>query len=93
MHAIHEVECIVSGRVQMVMYRDFAIRHARRYGIVGTVQNLSEGTVRVIAQGAHDTLLHYIDDLKRGPMFAKVGDVHTTWREPTTAYESFSIVY
>ena len=88
-----EIECNVSGRVQMVMYRDFAMRRARKYKIVGTVQNLSDRTVRVIAQGTHDTLAQYIDDLKRGPLLAKVAGIRTTWRQPTIAFTSFSIVY
>ena len=46
------LEAIVSGRVQMVMYRDFTARFARRLGLVGEVKNLSDGTVRVIAEGS-----------------------------------------
>src|SRR3989344_224255 len=46
------IETIVSGRVQVVMYRDFATRKARGLGLVGEVKNLPDGTVRVVAEGA-----------------------------------------
>ena len=40
------LEVIVSGRVQMVMFRDFVQRKASSLKLVGEVQNLPDGTVR-----------------------------------------------
>ncbi|OGG47713.1 hypothetical protein A2761_02345 [Candidatus Kaiserbacteria bacterium RIFCSPHIGHO2_01_FULL_51_33] len=90
---IEEIECLVTGRVQLVMYRDFALRHARRFGIVGTVENLLDGSVHIIAQGTREKLELLLKDLKRGPILANVKDIVVVWRKPTTAYEGFSIVY
>ncbi len=90
---IEEIECIVSGRVQMVMYRDFVYRHARKLGINGTVQNLPDGTVRVIAQGSREKLELFIADLKKGSLFSQVREVRVVWKKPATAFTSFSMVY
>lgn len=90
---MQEIECIISGRVQMVMYRDFAERKARKLGVVGTVQNLSNGTVRVIAQADEKTLDRYIGYLRKGPLLAHVEGVKIEKREPAQTFSDFSIMY
>lgn len=83
----------VSGRVQMVMYRDYAQRKARKLGIVGTVQNLQDGTVEVIAEGEDSVLLDYINRLKKGSILSRVEKVDVVWHEPTGAHADFVILY
>lgn len=87
------IECIVSGRVQMVMYRDFATRKARSLGLVGEVTNLSDGTVRVIAEGASEKLRAYISLLEQGSLLAHVARVDVVWKDATNAYTKFTITY
>lgn len=88
-----EIEAIISGRVQMVMYRDFAQRKARKLGVVGTVQNLKNGTVRVVAQGSEDVLNTYITHLHTGSLLARVDTVAITWNEPRETFSDFTIVF
>lgn len=90
---MEEFHAIVLGRVQMVMFRDFSQRHARRYGVTGTVRNLPDGTVEVIAQGKKDALEKLLHDLHRGPLLAKVSRVEAVWREPGKPFDSFQILY
>lgn len=86
-------KAIVSGRVQIVMYRDFTRRNARSLGIVGEVRNLPDGTVSVIAEGEKKDLDALILRLKAGSLLARVDDVAVTWCEPTGAFAGFSIRY
>ena len=81
------------GRVQLVMYRDFAARTARRLGIAGTVRNLPDGAVEIVAQGAPAALAAYLERLRRGSLLSKVEHVDTEWREPTGVLEDFTILY
>jgi acylphosphatase len=60
------MEAIVSGRVQGVMYRDFVQRKASGLKIAGEVQNLADGTVRVLAEGEHASLEKLFSKIKRG---------------------------
>ena len=90
---MNEIECIITGRVHMVMFRDFACRRGRKLGVNGTVENLPDGSVRVIAQGEREKLMEFETLLKKGPLLAKVKDVRTTWREPSVVLEGFNIVY
>lgn len=77
----------------MVMYRDFATRSARRLGVVGTVKNLADGTVEVIAEGDESTLHTFIEQLQKGPMFSWVENVQVTWGESVGEYSDFTISY
>lgn len=86
-------EATVVGRVQLVLYRDFVERHARAFGILGVVENIEDGTVKVIAEGEKEKLLSLIELLKTGPLLARVDDVAVAWREPTAMFKSFSIQY
>lgn len=77
----------------MVMFRDFTQRHARRFGVVGTVHNLPDGTVEVIAQGSEESLKKLAADLHKGSILSRVDAVKIEWREPRTVFDSFEIVY
>ena len=57
-------KAFIEGRVQMVMFRDFAQRKARSFDLVGWVKNLPDGSVEVVAQGEPDTLKQYIEALQ-----------------------------
>lgn len=83
----------VSGRVQMVMYRDFAQRKARGLRLVGEVRNIPDGTVRVVAEGPYKKLQEYVEKLKRGPLLARVDHVEVSYEEPTASFSTFSIRY
>ncbi len=91
---MHErLEAISHGRVQMVMYRDFVQRKARSLSLTGKVQNQTDGTVRIIAEGSRTDLDKLILQLKNGPLFAHVEDVHVSFMSATGSFTDFSISY
>lgn len=90
---IKQIECIITGRVQLVMFRDFAQRKARKLGISGMVENFPDGSVKVVAQGSEENLAKFISYLKKGPILAKVKDVSVKWTETTDSFEDFKIIY
>lgn len=87
------LEAIVSGRVQMVMYRDYAARKARALGIVGEVKNMSDGTVRIIAEGPRTALQQYLKKLHEGSLFSRVDRVEEVFKEASGTCRSFTITY
>lgn len=91
---MHErLSAIVSGRVQLVMYRDFAQRMAWLHKLSGEVQNLPDGTVRVVAEGDRARLERFLKKLHRGPLLARVDKVSYEWGRATGEFSKFSIVY
>jgi acylphosphatase len=87
------LECVVSGRVQMVMYRDFVKRNARSLGLSGAVQNNKDGTVYVLAEGSEEKLQQLLTLLHKGSVFSRVDSVKEKWREPSNMFKGFEIVY
>ena len=77
----------------MVMFRDFAQRHGKSLGLVGEVKNTENGTVIVVAEGEEESLKKYLEELKKGPPFAKVLRIGEKWTEPTGEYIKFKITY
>ena len=88
-----EREYVIAGRVQMVMFRDFAKRKARELGIRGFVRNNEDGTVVVVAQAERDKLDELAKQLKKGPVFAKVESVGIIEKETRQKFKNFLIIY
>ena len=88
-----EIEVIIKGRVQMVMFRDFAKKEADSLKLCGTVKNLGDGSVDVIAQGDEEKLKEFIEKLKTGPKFAEVENVEIQWRDIKERFNDFKIIW
>ena len=65
----------VSGRVQGVGYRYFAVRIAKELGLKGWVRNLSDGRVEAYAAGPAKLLEDFEAWLRMGPMAGEVRGV------------------
>jgi acylphosphatase len=87
------IEAIVYGRVQMVMYRDFTERKASGLQLTGEVQNLKDGTVKVIAEGTHEQLEKLIQKLHKGSVLSNVEKVDVQWLQAQDLYSKFKINY
>lgn len=90
---LKEIECIVTGRVQMVMFRDFTQRKARKLGLVGTVQNMKDGSVKIVAQGTEDQLKKLIEYLNKGSISSKVKNIEEKWKDVSENFNDFEIIY
>lgn len=87
------LEARIHGRVQMVMFRDFTCRNARRLGLVGYVRNEDDGSVIAIAEGEEEKLNNLLKLLHKGPILAHVEGVDETWKETTDEFSEFTILY
>ncbi len=83
------VHLIVSGVVQGVGYRFFAIRKAEAYGLNGFAKNLIDGSVEVVAEGDKGLIEEFIKDLRRGPISAHVSEIRIEWMNPTYKFRGF----
>lgn len=84
---------LVSGRVQGVGYRYFAMRTAQQLGVRGTVKNLRDGRVEVAAEADAETLARFRAELERGPRGAAVIGVEEKAMEPRDFSGEFAIEY
>ncbi len=84
----------VSGQVQGVGYRFFAVRAAQRLGVAGFVCNLRDGRVEIYAIGDAGQLDELRHELERGPRAAQVTGVSDEETELLPRYaDGFSIEF
>ncbi|HPG37794.1 MAG TPA: acylphosphatase [bacterium] len=81
----------VSGVVQGVGFRYFALREANALGIKGYVRNQVDGSVESVAEGDKALVEAYIRALQRGPAFSQVTDINVSWSKYEKKYNSFTI--
>ncbi len=90
---MERLEAVSRGRVQLVMYRDFVTRKARKLGLTGTVQNMKDGTVKTIAEGEKEALLMLVEHLRKGSLLSHVERVDHTLMPAQHSFSSFTICY
>jgi acylphosphatase len=84
----------ISGRVQGVGYRYFAVNAAEQIGVAGYAKNLPDGRVEVYAIGTDCQLREFDQELRRGPAFASVSDVAEVEAEILPVFSSgFSVTF
>jgi acylphosphatase len=83
---------LVAGRVQGVGFRYFVCDAARREGIHGTVQNLDDGRVEVVAAGDAEAMSRFERALRQGPAGARVEDFQVESGPPAAPTPDFRIL-
>ena len=84
-------EIYISGRVQGVGYRYFVYYKAKALGIKGSVKNLGDGRVKVIAIG--ENTKKFIENLRKGPMMSYISDIKINELSSTKEYDEFMVDY
>ena len=85
------VAVVVRGRVQGVGFRYFTLDAARNRGLTGTVENRPDDSVAVQADGERDDLERFLEDLRRGPPFARVEAIEMEWNPAPVGFADFCI--
>jgi len=87
------VRLTVTGRVQGVWFRSSTRDEALRLGLSGSVRNLANGGVEIIASGDEMQVERLIAWAQQGPPSAEVNDlqVETLLSEPP--YQTFEVIH
>jgi acylphosphatase len=87
------VKLLISGRVQGVFFRKFTKQKADALNVFGTVRNLDDGRVEIIALSETSNLESFIQWCHRGPIIARVDQVTITELDnPIAELISFEII-
>ena len=81
----------VHGKVQGVWFRKYTLDCANRFGIVGIVKNLADGSVLVYAKGKN--LEEFKKCLKSGPPNSDVKKIDYLWDTSKIEFSGFKIEY
>jgi acylphosphatase len=79
---------IVTGRVQGVGFRFFALRAAQQSGVTGWVRNLPDGNVETLVEGDLEEIDRYLSRLRSGPGRVSSIDAQDV---PAEGFETFEI--
>ncbi len=82
---------LISGLVQGVGFRFFAVRVARARRLRGWVRNLPDGRVEVLAQGESEALEALREDLARGPSGSVVSGIEEKAEAIAERLEEFDL--
>ncbi len=88
---LQTISLVIKGKVQGVYYRQTTQEKATMLGITGTVRNLPDRNVKVIATGTREKLDVLIDWCRQGPSRAEVSSIDIS-DEPLQEFKDFSIV-
>ena len=83
----------VSGKVQGVWFRKYALDSARDIGVVGMVKNLVDGTVLVNASAKDENLRKFKELLENGSPNSRVDKIDYSWEDSYVEYSTFEIEY
>jgi acylphosphatase len=84
------VKITISGKVQGVFFRQGTKEKALELGLVGTVENLSNGNVCVTATGDQASLEKLVTWCRQGPPRARVQSLHAE-EIPLQYFKDFSV--
>jgi acylphosphatase len=79
----------ISGNVQHANYRSKVVSIAKNYNVTGNVQNLSNGNVKIIAEGEEKDVERFIQDINIKNTLINVTDLKKEYSTPTGEYEGF----
>jgi acylphosphatase len=82
---------LVSGRVQGVGFRYFAVDAARREGLNGFVRNNDDGTVEAVAEGDAEAVERFERAIRRGPSRSRIERVMVDEIEPAMINAGFDV--
>ena len=84
---------IAKGKVQKVGYRDYVQDIARELGITGYVENLEDGTVKIVCEGEEAKVEEFIENIKVKKDFMDVSATSVEYEAPTGEFKLFKIKY
>ena len=88
---MERVTALYSGRVQGVGFR-FTVRQlACGYDLTGTVRNLPDGRVELIAEGARSELKSFLDGIATSELSGFIAKQHDTWQPAQGNLRGFTI--
>ena len=92
MESVLRLDLVIEGRVQGVGYRYSAKIKAESLGIMGSVQNLRDGSVFVTAQGEKEAMDNFVSWCYNGPPGAIVRNIEKV-QGKTEEFSEFRVIY
>ncbi len=89
---MRRAEIFVDGDVQGVGYRYWVRRAARKRGLVGSVENLEDGRVRILCEGDEGAIKAFLEDINIQELPIFVENIDYKFSEATGEFKVFKII-
>ncbi len=86
------MQVLYTGNVQGVGFRYSVKAAATGFEVTGTVRNLSDGRVELIAEGEKQELEAFRQAIRDSGLEHFIRDENVTWSEPQNQFRGFQIV-
>lgn len=86
------MRAVVKGRVQGVGFRITARNYAARLGLAGSVRNLPDGSVEIIAVGKRTAIDNLLNAVRDNAIAGDVSAVFSEEIDVKNSFEGFSIL-
>jgi acylphosphatase len=87
-----QIQVLYTGNVQGVGFRYTAKKVAQGFEVSGTVRNLPDGRVELVAEGAGDELEEFRLAIKDSGLGHFIRQEEVAWHEATGRFRGFEIV-
>jgi acylphosphatase len=88
---VKRLHVIFSGRVQGVGFRYTTAKIASHYAISGSVKNLWDGNVELIAEGKESELVDFLNHIHGSRLERNIVKERLKWEPPSGAFNRFGI--
>lgn len=85
------LQCLISGRVQGVMFRAWVFDQAHNLELTGWVRNLRDGQVETLLQGDESKIEEMKKRLNQGSPMSRVDNVECKWLDYDKDHTEFKI--
>jgi acylphosphatase len=90
---MERISVLYSGRVQGVGFRVTVRRLACGYDVTGTVRNMADGRVELIAEGTRVELKAFIQGIAESELSGFIAKQHETWQTSQGNLRGFAILH
>ena len=90
--ANRRLHVLYSGRVQGVGFRYAVKQAALGFDVTGTVRNLSDGRVELVAEGNQEELKTFQQAIRESGLDGLIAQADAHWSDATQEFRGFSII-
>ena len=88
---MNRFEILFTGHVQGVGFRYSVRRISRSFNVVGTIQNLNSGKVRVVVEGSEGEVERFIESINESAP-GHISKIERSLDTPTGEFSGFEII-